>query len=154
MSSNSVFHKELVITNMSASNRDQAIISLGEKLYKNGYVKDTFINAVLERERNSPTGLPTQPLGVALPHIACEYVERTAIAVGLLSKPVEFFIMGALDKTVDVSLVFLMAIQDPANQIHMLQGLAQLFHKPHVLEQLIKAGGPLEIVEILRHEIE
>lgn len=140
--------------NMSASSREEVIESLGEQLFKNGYVQDTFINAVIERERNSPTGLPTQPVGVALPHIESEYVQRTGIAVGLLANPVEFFVMGTVDKTVAVSLVFLMAIQDPANQIHMLQGLAQLFHKPRVLEQLIKAGEPLEIVEILRHEIE
>ena len=39
--------------------RDEAVLKLAQLLEAGGYVKDTFGQAVLEREKVFPTGLPT-----------------------------------------------------------------------------------------------
>ena len=58
---------EAVILQMEAETSEEVIRALGEKLLALGFVKDDFVEATLERERNMPTGLP---LGLSLIHIS------------------------------------------------------------------------------------
>lgn len=37
-------------------------------LKEKGYVRDSFLDAILAREKAYPTGLPTLPVAIALPH--------------------------------------------------------------------------------------
>jgi PTS system galactitol-specific IIA component len=89
----------------------EAISFLSRSLYQAGYVKDTFEEAVLKREEEYPTGLPTVGYGVAIPHTDAEHVLKPTIAVGVLKKPVVFKEMGYPDSTVNVSLVCVLALE-------------------------------------------
>lgn len=62
-----------------------------------------------------PTGLPTEPIGIAIPHTDAERVNRGASAVGVLPQPVVFTEMGCDDDSfVDVYAIVVLAIHDPA----------------------------------------
>src|SRR5688572_13356611 len=84
--------------------KEEAILTLAALLRDGGYVKDSFGAAVLAREDVFPTGLPTQPVGVAIPHTDVEHVNNSALAVGILSQPVVFMEMGSFDGQVDVEI--------------------------------------------------
>ena len=50
--------EEAVILGLEANTSEDVIRELGGKLCEQGYVKDNFVEAALEREANLPTGLP------------------------------------------------------------------------------------------------
>lgn len=148
-----VFDEKLVAIRLTESCAEDAIRHLTGLLRRHGYVAEPYAAAVLEREKEFPTGLPTEPFGVALPHADSEHVLKTGIAVGILSEPLSFRVMGSSDESVDVRLIFLMAIREPELLIQTLQSLAQAFHRPDVLERLSTASSPSEVVGILSTEL-
>ena len=62
--------KEAVLLGLEAATNEEVIRALGEKLREEGYVKDDFVEAALEREANLPTGLPLGgEFNAAIPHV-------------------------------------------------------------------------------------
>jgi len=64
-----------------------------------GYVSEEFAEDVWEREKIFPTGLPTQPFGVAIPHADPDHVKQSAVCLGILNSPVFFNQMGMESST-------------------------------------------------------
>ena len=52
-----LFNEELIVLNLEAKDDKDAIRQLANRLFKAGYVKESFIEAIIEREANYPTGL-------------------------------------------------------------------------------------------------
>ena len=127
--------------------RDEAILQLVSLLESRGYVKDSFGEAVLEREKVFPTGLPTEPIGIAIPHTDAEHVKRGAIAVGVLPAPVQFTEMGCEgDRCVDVHAIVVLAIHDPDAVTGVLRELALCFQDGAFLTALKEAETENEIL--------
>ena len=150
----SIFHEDLVILDLKCKDRFEVISMLAGLLLARGFVKDSFCSAVIERENEMATGLPTLPFGVALPHTFCEHVAKTAIAVSTLSRPVEFQQMGDPGKKIAAEMVFLLSIREPAEQIDILKRLAEVFHKPETMLDLRAAKSKRKLISILRAEVE
>lgn len=104
-------YEKFVITDLESSSAQEAISFLSRSLHQAGYVKDTFEEAVLKREEEYPTGLPTAGIGVAIPHTDADHVLKPTIAVGVLKKPVIFKEMGYPDSTVNVKLICVLALE-------------------------------------------
>lgn len=149
----SLLKKELVLLDIEANNAEEAIKELATLLYKKGYVKDSYIKAVQEREKVFPTGLPTKGVGVAIPHTDAIHVNSDAMAIGILKEPVAFHVMGMPDKTVEVKIMFMMALKEPHSQIEMLQKLMEVFQEDHVLKAIKECKNPFEATKILSNVI-
>jgi galactitol PTS system EIIA component len=107
-------------------------------LVDSGAVDESYAAAVIERERVFPTGLPTEPFGVALPHATGE-VHRSALALLTVREPVAFAQMGDPDDSVPVRVVIGLAVRDPQDQVPTLESLIQLIQQPAFLESLVEA---------------
>ena len=81
---------ECTLIHVKADRKEDVIWKLYEKLLQNGKVKENFYEAVLEREREYPTGLKFEKWEVAIPHVSPEYVLESTIAIAVLDEPVEF----------------------------------------------------------------
>lgn len=86
-------------------------------LFKQGFVKASFADAIVDREAVFPTGLGE----LAIPHTDREHTVKDAIAVAVLEQPVDFVMMGSDDETTSVSVVFMLAISTNDRQIETLQ---------------------------------
>jgi len=139
---------------MQAESAGDAIAQLGTRLQAGDFVKDSWITAALEREKTFATGLPTPEIGVAIPHADVEHVQKQAIAVGVLEKPVEFGEMGSPDSTVPVRIVCALAVAQSELLVTLLQRLVEMFQSPGVLTQIAEAGSPAEVVKIFDHHIQ
>lgn len=149
------FHRELVIPRMQAAKSDEAISQLGDLLYKNGYVKDSYVPAVLKRELEYATGLPTAEVGVAIPHTDVDHVIKPAIAVGIADNPIHFHEMGnPSGELIDVRVVFMLAIHDVNKVVDMLRQLIELFQIPGFLVQVINTNDEDKLVEILQNQMD
>lgn len=110
---------------------------LSQKLYEEGIVKESFISAIVEREKNFPTGLSLGNTGIAIPHADTEHVIENQIAIMTLEKPVEFKQMGDLTVRVPVSAVFMLSLKEASGHLEMLQKLMNFLQNKDDLEKLI-----------------
>lgn len=124
---------------VKAAHYQEVIRKLGQQLQKAGYVKDSYVNAVIEREKILPTGLRTGSINVAIPHTDLQHVNETVMAVATLDEPVKFHLMEDPSQEVDVDIVFLLGIARPKEQTELLSKLMSIFKDGDRLKKLKEA---------------
>ena len=142
-------NKANIITGIDAQNWKEAIYILADVLHKNGYVRDSFGEAAIEREKVFPTGIENGGSNFALPHTDPEHVIKPGIAVGILNKPIPFKRMDDDNEYVEIPIMFMLAIKEPDEQISALRTLMLLLQDRSVFQDLLgsKTGG--DVYEIL-----
>ena len=129
-----------VALHYEAGDSKEVITHLGKLLFDAGYVRETFVDAALDRERRLPTGLPLSgDVNAAIPHTEVEHVLKPGLAMATLATPVTFQNMVSPDETVPCQLVFVMALDQPKAQIEMLQEIAGILQNPEVINRLMSA---------------
>jgi len=141
-----------ILTDLEVKDSSEAITRLGDLLYQQGFVRDTFISAVLERESIYATGLPTPEYHVAIPHTDPEHVIQPAIAIATLKKPVEFGEMGNPDAKLDIHIVCILAVKQADSLVVILQNLIEIFQTPGMLERILKSN-PESIAELFNRQL-
>jgi len=121
---------------------------MADVMFQEGYVNEGFHNAIIRREENFPTGLPTGEINVAIPHTDPEYVNRPAVCLGILDSPVKFNVMGMENETVLVSVLFMLAIKKKEDQLGLLQKLIATCQDQEMLK-VIQSGDKKKIDEVL-----
>lgn len=96
-----------------------------DKLSAEGHVKDSFLRACADREKEYPTGLPTE-IPVAIPHTFSEHVISPAICLVRLREPVRFYCMGDEEESVEVSFAFVIAFRQAGDQTSLLKKLLKV----------------------------
>mgnify|MGYP000283944104 CR=1 FL=1 len=139
------FHKELIVTNVNVKSNEEIFKILFKKLYDRGFVKKSFLDAIIEREKTFPTGLSLNKYNVAIPHTDPKHVIKPAVAVATLKKPVVFKNMGDPLESVNVSIVFMIALNQSHSQVEALQQMIQLIQNDRLLEKMINSKGGDEI---------
>lgn len=143
---------EAVFVGLEAQTAEDVIRCLARPLISSGRVDEGFIEAVLERESKMPTGLPLAgEVNVALPHADPVHVIHPGVVVATLSEAVPFHHMIDPDEVVPVRLVFLLALNDPNDQVEALGQIAAVLESiPHV-EELMAADRTDQLLEALGH---
>ena len=145
---------EHVLTGLRASTPRKAIYELTRLLVRSGHVTPAFAADVWKRELTFPTGLPTEPLAVAMPHADPDHVNQSAVGIAVLESPVRFRQMGTDGSAVlDVPIVFLLAIKEREKQVEMIQELVSVIQNPSLLKALAAAKDAQEVVELIRRAL-
>jgi len=143
-------NEEAVMLRLEASTSEEVIRTLGGRLRDLGYVKESFVEAALEREMNMPTGLPLGGIyNAAIPHVDIEYVNKSALGLATLSHPVVFKNMVENQVDVPCHLVIMLALDKPKSQVEMLQSVAGLLQTPEIIEKIVKAQSVTEVFKSL-----
>jgi galactitol PTS system EIIA component len=130
-----------VALHYKAADSKDVIAHLGKLLFDAGYVRETFVEAALDRESRLPTGLPLNgDVNAAIPHTEVEHVLKPGLAMATLATPVTFQNMVSPEEAVPCQLVFVMALDQPKAQIEMLQELAVVLQNPAIIEYLMSAN--------------
>ena len=133
--------REHIFLDTRVQSDTDAIHRLGEVLKQSGYINDKYIDAVLAREVEFPTGLQLSQQGIAIPHATPEgNVAENGIAVCRLEEPVVFHSMEDADDTVPVSMIFMLALKDANEHLAMLQKLFTMFQQEEQVEKLLTAS--------------
>ncbi len=125
--------RELIVRDVDAKDAEDAIRQVGEYFLKAGFVKDTYIDAVVAREKVYATGLQLEEIAVAMPHTDPQHVNRPGVCIAQLRHPVTFEHMGDPDTKVQAEMLFMMAIKDPDEQVELLQKVLSVFQRPEVV---------------------
>jgi PTS system galactitol-specific IIA component len=144
-----IISEDLIKLGMMETSKNEAIRALAAGLYTLDFVREGYVENVIKREETFPTGLPTS-IPVAICHTEAQYVKQSALAVGTLVTPIAFLEMGTLDRTVKAEIIFLLALNDPKQQVPWLKKMAALFKNQTMLKTIRDIKDPQELVEILK----
>ena len=138
-----------VFANVRASDSIDVLTQMATHLIARGYVKDSFLAAVCEREAEFPTGLPGRDFGIAIPHADSVHVIKPGAALATLLAPVPFYNMGNPDEQLDVKIVCMLLVEDPDKQLEWLSGLMTGLVQNHdLLQRLVACTTPTELYDM------
>lgn len=148
MSLSKYLNESTISLNLEAKTSTEVICHLGQKLMDAGLVKDSFIDAAITREISFPTGLQLAgDIHVAIPHTDIVHVKKSGVAMAVLQRPVVFQSMEMPSDQVIVSIVFLLALDQPHAQIEMLREIAEVLQDQVILQRLMRANDSKDVFE-------
>ncbi|MDO4169542.1 MAG: PTS sugar transporter subunit IIA [Lachnospiraceae bacterium] len=120
-----------------ASNWEEAIRLCGEAIENAGYADGSFMDACIDREKEYPTGLPTE-IPVAIPHSKVESIKENCVCLLRLKEPVEFRRMDDDEKRIQTRIIFNLAIKGGDTHLEFLQTLMSSIMDKEMIEQCMK----------------
>jgi PTS system galactitol-specific IIA component len=147
--------KDLIILNSNSSDYSEVFKQLGSIMIEKGYANNNYIEGLLNRESEFPTGIPVEPIGVAIPHTDSSFVKQSKIGLMTLENSVEFGAMGGSDSDkVHVKLVILLGFADGKHHLNALQNIIQLIQDSSFVDELISVNSKEEAYQILENKLE
>lgn len=143
---------DLLALSLEAENSEQVIRTLGKKVLAKGYIDEEFIENLLAREKEFPTGLETV-YPIAIPHVG-GHCHQSFLAVAVLKNPVTFMAMEGTGKELPVRCVFLFGITDPENQVEVLKKFIFAFREEENLKKIHEVTDEKEALKILKMLLE
>ncbi len=146
-----LFTPELVFFDFEAKDRFEFFSKMSEILVEKGYVKDTWLDAILTREKNYPTGLQFEHIAVALPHVDPENLIKPYIAVIKPKEPIVFEGMAGIGGDVPAELIVNLGLLAHAEgQVAVLQALMGVFMDEASVADITAQTTPEGMVETMR----
>lgn len=144
------FSEEIVFFNQSYNNKEDALKKLADEFLKKGLVKDTFFQAIIDREKVYPTGLSINGIGIAIPHTDGVHVIKPQIGFMSLKEPVIFKDMVDDQHEIEVSTIFMLGLLKSEQQLDMLQKLVGLFQDEVLFKKVTACNNADELMCIMK----
>jgi PTS system galactitol-specific IIA component len=144
------FSEEIAFFNQSCSSKEEALKKLADDFLAKGLVKDTFFQAVIDREKDYPTGLSINGIGVAIPHTDGIHIIKPQIGFMSLKEPVIFKDMVDANHEIEVSTIFMLGLLKSEQQVDMLQKLVELFQDEVLFKKVIACKNIDEFNDIMK----
>ena len=145
--------KHYLAVSLSGSDDKEVLGKMAEAMFQEGYVTEGFHDAIIQREENFPTGLPTGEINVAIPHTDIVHNLTENVVVVRLDQPVTFHNMIAPDKEVQVSLLFFIINNSSSSQTNILAQLMDFFTSNGNLEALSKLDSEDKLYQYITETI-
>ena len=135
----------LIFHNLKAADNKEVLQIMGDAMIQEGYGEDGFTEAVLKREKDYPTGLDVDGIGVAIPHTDAEHVKKEGISIAVLDQPVEFDAMGEENCRIPVKIVIMFTVAGKDKHIDRLLQILDVIKDEEILHGLLEAKNKEEI---------
>lgn len=145
--------ENLVFPNLDLKTDVEVESFLADELKKTGYVKEGYKSALLEREKEFPTGLPSSAPAVAIPHANADLVNKTTLAIATLKNNVEFKNMANIEESVNVKIVIMLVISEPHSQVEMLQKIVEIVQDEKLRRQITDTDSKEKLLEMINKAI-
>lgn len=147
----SLFTPELVFFDFEASDRVDFFTKMSQILMDKGYVKESWLDAIMTREKNYPTGLAFEHISVALPHVDPEHLVKPYIAVIKPKEPVIFEGMAGIGGDIPAELIVNLGLLAHAEgQVAVLQALMGVFMEEETVADIRAQTTPEGMVETMK----
>ncbi|HBL3183027.1 TPA: PTS sugar transporter subunit IIA [Enterococcus faecium 1,230,933] len=141
--------KELCLFQLEVKDQKELFQVMSEQLKNAGCVKDSFLEGITNREQEFPTGLEVNQIGFAIPHTDSAHVNSSQICFASLKEPLVFSDMTDKSHEIPVSLVFMLAMSQPHEQIDTLQNLVSLFQNEEKVNELLACTTKEAFIELV-----
>ncbi len=131
-------------TSLDVTSATDALGKIATCGYELDLLEQSWLTAVVDREKEFPTGLPT-PIPVAIPHTDSIHVKANGIGFFRLAHPVTFGEMGSSASTLEVSIIIPLLITDPKDQVDLLMKVVTAVQDLDFMKKLMEIENPKEI---------
>ena len=146
--------EDLILTDLSATSRDDALHQMASLLVEEGLCTPEFPAAILQREREYPSALPMNGHKIAIPHTDAEHVIKSAILFARLRQPVTFQAMGCPETEVPVRLISMFALRETALIGDLLENLMSAYQDNELLTRLLSVPTRRGMFTILQRVVD
>jgi len=134
---------------ISGTNRESVLREMARYLESKGLVKPTYAQSVVDRENTYPTGIPSEPIAVAIPHSERGDVLKTAVLIGRKKgSGIIFRRIDDPDIEVNAEVIFMLAVDSNQGQLDTISKIMELIQDSKLIETITKADTT-EIIETL-----
>lgn len=119
-------------------------------LREQGYVKESYAQAIVDREADFPTALDMGGFNVAIPHCDVVNVNSAAMCIGILTHPVDWHKMDEPEETCKVSVVCMLALTEAHAHLEMLQKVIAFVQDQELVAKVIKSKTTEEAFELAK----
>lgn len=141
-----LFKPELVFFDFDTQTRQEFFHELYNRLYSQGYVQKTWLDAIVTREENYPTGLVCPAVSIGLPHTDPVHIKKPYIAFVIPKKPIEFELMAQKGEAVEAQCIVNLGITHACDQVGILQNLMNLFSCEQAVQDLLHTQDAQEFI--------
>ena len=131
--------------NLKAEDNKEVLQIMGDAMIREEYGDQGFTEALLKREKDYPTGLDVDGIGVAIPHTDAEHVKKEGISIAVLDRPVEFDAMGEENCQIPVKIVIMFTVAGKNKHIDRLLQILALIKDEKILQGLLEAESKEDI---------
>jgi len=151
MTLSDILTPDVVVPEMKATDRWQAIDELLAVLVKTGRIKPEDLPAITDvvkkRETTMSTGIG---FGIGIPHATTDLITDVVGAFGRSKTGINF---DALDEQpVNLVVLFLVPQGQFQKHLHTLANIAKFLHDRHLREQLQNAATADDLVQVIRSQ--
>lgn len=139
----------IIFLNKNFSSREDMFKSISHELLDNNYVTEQYLEKVIQRENEHPTGFKLKTLNVAMPHVDCEFVKKDGMFV-VTSKEGIIFKNAETDEDLPVNIIFGLLLKQSDTHLTFLMKLASSFSNDMILQKIVESNNKLEIKNILK----
>ena len=150
---NVAFDSNLVVMLDGVSTYQDAERNLANKLVELGYAKDTFPEAIAERESEYPTALDINGINAAMPHCDVAHVIKPAMCVGVLNDPLKWRKMDDTDATCEVFLIVMLALSEAHAHLEMLQKVVGLIQDQELMKKIVSSTSVDAVYELVSEKL-
>lgn len=141
----SLFNEKLIDLNVSDSSLEDLFDNVSKHLVQLGYVKDTYLDALRDRESEFPTGLETKYCNIAIPHTDASHIKHPFIYLVKLNEGLSFNNMGDVDSEIKVRIVMFLGVKNPSEQIPLLTKLMEKFEEAEISDTILNSTNEKEL---------
>lgn len=123
---------------------------LARTLYDEGYVKESFEEALKEREKQYPTGIVSNPYNIALPHVDEHHVKKNALVVIIEEEPLLFHRMDCIKEEIEVKVIFLLLIKDLNLHMQAISNLTKLWFDEEFMKSVLSIQSKEELIRAVQ----
>lgn len=140
------FNEDNIFINFKSKDKIEFFQKINNYLLEKGLVKETFLNAILEREKEFPTGLNFGCFNVAIPHCDPKHVINENIIIVVPNEKIYFRDMGLNENELPIDLIFLLLVKKGEKQANILEKLMEIFSEETILKEIIDCQSKKQIL--------
>lgn len=146
--------ERLIFFNRTESSWEGLLKMVGEAFVESGAAKSGYPQALVDREKDFPTGLDAGVFGIAIPHTESSWVCRNTLGILVLKEAVGFIKMGTEKETIPVMLIFILAVKPGSDHIKRLKRIMAILQDQMLLKRISGSKNKKEIIEMIRRKEE
>lgn len=141
-----------VLDNAAFESDIHTLKHIGSAMLSKGVVKDSYPQALLERESQYPTGIALDGYSIAIPHCSADNAISPAIYLIRPSAPVQFDQADDTGK-VNAQLIIALIVTDPKEQLVLLKALFTNIQDSEFFYELMNAENESELASTFKNKI-
>lgn len=139
-----MFDKNEIYLNVEAKNYEELFLKMSNIFIEKKYVTSNYLQSLLKREKEYPTGFSFDGYNIALPHTDAEYILEKKIVLVRLKNEIDYKEV-VTNNDIKVKIFIMLLIKNPSDQVDVLEKLIKIISDKTFYNNVMSAENVNEI---------